>query len=119
MRLPAFAAFVVVAGLTPLVQAEDRDVNVAVELRLVKAPANLYERIPFAFDCTKKTATLTEKQTVEFMEAVQSDRRTNVMQAPKLTMANGQAGAIQIGETRHFVTEMRRKNTTAGRSAFP
>jgi type II secretory pathway component GspD/PulD (secretin) len=41
-----------------------------------------------------------------FMEAAQGDRRTNIMQAPKLTMFNGQTATINIQDQQFFVTSV-------------
>jgi type II secretory pathway component GspD/PulD (secretin) len=38
-----------------------------------------------------------------FMEAAQGDRRTNVMQAPKLTLFNGQTSTLSITDQQFFV----------------
>jgi type II secretory pathway component GspD/PulD (secretin) len=51
-------------------------------------------------------AFLTDSQVRELFEAVQGDRRTNLMQAPKLTLLNGQAGVVEIAETQYFVTNL-------------
>jgi type II secretory pathway component GspD/PulD (secretin) len=49
-------------------------------------------------------AFLNEIQVFMFMEAAQGDRRTNVMQAPKLTLFNGQTSVIQVQDFQFFVT---------------
>ena len=49
-------------------------------------------------------AFLNDIQVQLFLEAAQGDRRTNVMQAPKLTMFNGQSATISIGDQQFFVT---------------
>ena len=41
-----------------------------------------------------------------FMEAAQGDRRTNVMQAPKLTLFNGQTATINVSDQQFFVTNV-------------
>ena len=41
-----------------------------------------------------------------FMEAAQGDRRTNVMQAPKLTLFNGQTATINVQDSQFFVTNV-------------
>jgi type II secretory pathway component GspD/PulD (secretin) len=38
------------------------------------------------------------------METVQGDQHTNILQAPKLTVANGQRAGIKINDSRFFVT---------------
>src|SRR5262249_34379357 len=51
-------------------------------------------------------AFLSDIQVFMFMEAAQGDRRTNVMQAPKLTLFNGQSSTITITDTQFFVTNV-------------
>ena len=51
-------------------------------------------------------AFLNEIQVYMFMEAAQGDRRTNVMQAPKLTLFNGQTSTITVGAQQFFVTNV-------------
>jgi type II secretory pathway component GspD/PulD (secretin) len=51
-------------------------------------------------------AFLSDIQVYMFMEAAQGDRRTNVMQAPKLTLFNGQTATIQIQDFQWFVTNV-------------
>jgi type II secretory pathway component GspD/PulD (secretin) len=51
-------------------------------------------------------AFLSDIQVFLFMEAAQADRRTNVMQAPKLTLFNGQAATINIQDQQFFVTDL-------------
>ncbi|GIW80135.1 MAG: hypothetical protein KatS3mg105_1942 [Gemmatales bacterium] len=49
-------------------------------------------------------AFLSDIQVFLFMEAAQGDVRTNIMQAPKLTMFNAQTATININDTNFFVT---------------
>jgi type II secretory pathway component GspD/PulD (secretin) len=49
-------------------------------------------------------AFLSEIQVFMFLEAAQVDRRTNVMQAPKLTVFNGQTANIQVQDQQFFLT---------------
>jgi type II secretory pathway component GspD/PulD (secretin)/tetratricopeptide (TPR) repeat protein len=51
-------------------------------------------------------AFLSEIQVFLFMEAAQGDRRTNVMQAPKITLFNGQASTLTVLDTQFFVTDV-------------
>lgn len=53
---------------------------------------------------TMGLAFLSDIQVFLFLEAVQGDVRNNVMQAPKLTLFNGQTANLSVGETRLFVT---------------
>jgi len=47
---------------------------------------------------------LSQKQVALLLEMVRSDRRTNIMQAPKITLLNGQTGTMCIGDTQNYVT---------------
>lgn len=51
-------------------------------------------------------AFLSDIQVYMFMEAAQGDRRVHVMQAPKLTMYNGQTGSISVQDQQFFVTNV-------------
>jgi general secretion pathway protein D len=51
-------------------------------------------------------AFLSDIQVFMFMEAAQGDRRTNVMQAPKLTLFNGQTATINVNDQQFFVTNV-------------
>jgi type II secretory pathway component GspD/PulD (secretin)/tetratricopeptide (TPR) repeat protein len=51
-------------------------------------------------------AFLSDIQVFMFMEAAQGDRRTNVMQAPKLTLHNGQTSSITVNDNQFFVTNV-------------
>jgi type II secretory pathway component GspD/PulD (secretin) len=51
-------------------------------------------------------AFLSDIQVFLFLEAAQGDRRTNVMQAPKLTLFNGQNSNIAINNQQFFVTSV-------------
>jgi len=51
-------------------------------------------------------AFLSDIQVFLFMEAAQGDRRTNVMQAPKLTLQNGQTSTINVSDLQFFVTNV-------------
>jgi type II secretory pathway component GspD/PulD (secretin) len=52
-------------------------------------------------------AFLNDQQVAAFLEAVQGNQRTNVMQAPKVTLLNGQAGVLNATEQRFFVTSVK------------
>ncbi|MBY0523190.1 MAG: hypothetical protein K2R98_07315 [Gemmataceae bacterium] len=51
-------------------------------------------------------AFLSDIQVFMFMEAAQGDKRMNVMQAPKLTLFNGQTSTIQIQDFQYFITNV-------------
>ncbi len=51
-------------------------------------------------------AFLSDIQVFLFMEAAQGDQRTNVMQAPKLTLFNGQTSTLTVTDQQFFVTNV-------------
>jgi type II secretory pathway component GspD/PulD (secretin) len=51
-------------------------------------------------------AFLSDIQVFLFMEAAQGDRRTHILQAPKLTLFNGQTSTIQIQDFQFFTTQV-------------
>src|SRR5262249_44007363 len=51
-------------------------------------------------------AFLSDIQVAMFLEAAQADRRTNVMQAPKLTLFNGQNSTLTVDTQQFFVTNL-------------
>jgi type II secretory pathway component GspD/PulD (secretin) len=63
-------------------------------------------------------AFLSDIQVFMFMEAAQGDRRVNVMQAPKLTMFNGQSATLQVQEFQFFMTSVQPAFTGAGQLYF-
>jgi type II secretory pathway component GspD/PulD (secretin) len=62
-------------------------------------------------------AFLSDLQVFMFMEAAQGDRRTNVMQAPKITLFNGQTATIQVQDFQYFITNVQVVQTN-GQIAF-
>jgi type II secretory pathway component GspD/PulD (secretin) len=51
-------------------------------------------------------AFLSDIQVFMFMEAAQGDQRTHVMQAPKLTMFNGQTAMIMVTDAQFFTSDL-------------
>ncbi|HEY7425906.1 MAG TPA: hypothetical protein VH682_16870, partial [Gemmataceae bacterium] len=66
-------------------------------------PFGGYPGVPGFGGLTMGLAFLSDIQVFLFMEAVQGDIRSNVMQAPKLTLFNGQTGNIQVQDFQFFV----------------
>jgi general secretion pathway protein D len=50
------------------------------------------------------TAFLSNAQVRQLLEQIQGDQHSNVMQAPKLTVFNGQRAALNVTDTQRFVT---------------
>jgi type II secretory pathway component GspD/PulD (secretin) len=63
-------------------------------------------------------AFLSDIQVFLFLEAAQGDRRINVMQAPKLTMFNGQSATLSVSEQQYFLTRVDPAFTPTGQIYF-
>src|SRR5262249_31647445 len=75
-----------------------QDVEVAVEVRLVSVTEDFFRRKAKEFGLPtekEEPGFLNEKSLGRFLEAVQGDLQTNVMQAPKIITLNGQRAAIK------------------------
>jgi type II secretory pathway component GspD/PulD (secretin) len=105
-----------------------QDVEVAVEVRFITTSDECMERlglgcapqiqrtvddngmerigIDFNVDTMKSPGVhfLSDVQMRQLMEAVQGDTRTNVMQAPKMTVFNGQKSILKTLDTQNYVT---------------
>jgi type II secretory pathway component GspD/PulD (secretin) len=114
--------------IADLLQAVRRlqDQEVSVEVRLISVPGDVMAslllngalsaskadaNVPVPNDSNKKVdrpATkaiiLNNAQVFHLMESVQRDIRTNVMQAPKLTLFNGQSASFSAEDVQHIVT---------------
>jgi protein involved in polysaccharide export with SLBB domain len=64
---------------------------VAVEFRLIHAPANLGEKIV-------QTQFLSSSQTRDVLSLLQNDPRIEVIAAPKMVLCSGQLGIIKLGD---------------------
>ena len=95
-----------IAGITPSGNfTSDLDIPIKQTSYPLAMPSfGGYPGLPGAGGLAMGLAFLSDIQVFLFMEAVQGDRRTNVMQAPKLTMFNGQNANIIVAENQFFVT---------------
>jgi len=105
-----------------------QDVQVAIEIRVVRVGESMLgrcvehqrtlqliggcavERIGVDFQCCEdrsKPIFLNQQQVASLLEATQLDRNATIMQAPKLTLFNGQLATVQSGQTQTFVTELK------------
>ncbi len=99
-----FAPNNLVSGLTPAGTLTS-DLNIPItQLTYPQAvpPFGGYPGIPGYGGLTMGLAFLSDIQVFLFMEAVQGDTRTNVMQAPKLTLFNGQTANIAVQDYQFF-----------------
>ncbi len=110
-----------------------QDEEVAVEMRFITVPTAFFDQVvqDLGFKlihcepgcCSGKCPTACQKtcsgeshctgqaflddsQVAKLFEKLQADPQTNVMQAPKLTVFNGQASTLNICEEQRFVTGM-------------
>jgi general secretion pathway protein D len=88
------------------------DVQVALEVRFISVGEDFFERIGVDFELQSAdskpeavtTGFLDEKQMFALMQAIQGDARANVMQAPKMTLLNGQQATLDVSEQKPFIT---------------
>src|SRR5262249_48838473 len=64
-------------------------------------------------------AFLSDIQVFMFMEAAQGDRRSNAMQAPKITVFNGQLATITVGDEIWFLRNITPVPTQSGTGFVP
>jgi type II secretory pathway component GspD/PulD (secretin) len=95
----------------------DTETQIACEVRILSVPEDFFERLGIDLDVNAKGTLLTDRQMTALMEAVQADPRANVLQAPKVTLADGQAAMVQATERRRFVSGLDAV-TVDGQSVF-
>jgi hypothetical protein len=111
-------------ALAPATSPAEKDASndgpeVAVEIRIIGISEETAKRLGTrsginCFKCKKPDDTsetpqvslLNDAQAAALMDILQGDARASVMQAPKLTVANGQAGSLEILDYQWFVTEI-------------
>jgi hypothetical protein len=93
-----------------------QDVEVAVEVRLITVSDDCLEKLGIAPASSQDQqiaeegglkrdfARLDDAQVRLMLEAVQGDSRSNILQAPKLTVFNGQKASLNLTEQQCFVT---------------
>jgi len=109
-----------IAGITPSGSfTSDLDIPIKSSSYPLAIPSfGGYPGLPGAGGLAMGLAFLSDIQVFLFMEAVQGDRRTNVMQAPKLTMFNGQNANIIVAENQFFVTGVNVSTLVNGNITF-
>jgi type II secretory pathway component GspD/PulD (secretin) len=63
-------------------------------------------------------AFLSDIEVFLFLEAAQGDQRSNLMQAPKLTLYNGQTATLNVTDSQFFVTNVVANTTIGGQTLF-
>ncbi len=110
-----------------------QDVEVAVEIRLVKVSEAFFRQSSAKFGINARgevvaeverekvvrasaksplskldgVSFLDEQQVRQFLEAAQGDKRYSVLQAPKMTVFSGQRAFIHVNDTHYFVTALK------------
>lgn len=93
-----------------------QDIEVAVEVRLLSLPESALGEIERKMELDPEfkeidkndlqSLKLNDSQLRRFIALAQGCRFANLMQAPKITLFNGQGRTISIGEERRFVTDL-------------
>jgi hypothetical protein len=81
--------------------APDTETQIACQVRVLTVRDDLFERIGAD---PKATEAISDAQLYTLLEAVQGDRRSNVMQAPKVTTLDGQEAVVKVTQQQLFVT---------------
>jgi type II secretory pathway component GspD/PulD (secretin) len=95
-----------ITGLTPA-GSFTSDLNIPIQNNTFfqsVPPFGGYTGLPGYGGITFGLAFLSDIQLFLFLEAVSGDMRTNVMQAPKLTLFNGQTATLNVTDQQFFVT---------------
>jgi hypothetical protein len=79
-----------------------QELEVAVEIRLVTVTDDVVSKFEFCRD----GAQVSDTQLLQFISAVQGDRKLNIMQAPRVTAFNGQRAKINITEEFPYVAKV-------------
>ena len=106
--------------------------EVALEVRMLTVPDSLFAHLESDFGihldwiqlpCTGSQRACASEKTVAFIsasedarltEAFESDRRAHVFCAPKVTVFNGQAASVTVGDTKFFTTKVTKQVGEAG-----
>jgi hypothetical protein len=87
-----------------------QDQEVALEVRFLQVSDDFYKRLKTDFELKDSKdgpmASLDDTQLSKFLEAGQCDKQTHIMQAPKITMFNGQQSTVRVLETRFFTSKL-------------
>jgi type II secretory pathway component GspD/PulD (secretin) len=95
-----------ITGLTPA-GSFTSDLNIPIQNNTFfqsVPPFGGYTGLPGYGGITFGLAFLSDIQLFLFLEAVSGDTRTNIMQAPKLTLFNGQTATLSVNDQQFFVT---------------
>jgi general secretion pathway protein D len=96
-----------------------QEVEVAVEIRMLYLSEASEEKILGGMELPSKNkvAFLDDVQQQALIEAVQKDKHIEMLQAPKLTLFNGQRGSIRVTDYQFFLTGVQ-ASTTNGQTTW-
>src|SRR5262249_51179093 len=109
--------------LSAIRRLEEREV--ALEVRFISIDEALYKRLStetgmrFGKDCDGPLAILDDKQMNQLMEVLQRHPLTQIMQAPKVTLFDGQSSMIRVMEEQQFVTGITLRWSSGGMIPSP
>jgi general secretion pathway protein D len=82
-----------------------QEVEVAIELRILSVGRDFLDHADLGIQVTKSGPTfIDDKQVRQLLEAVQEDHSASVMQAPKVTIMNGQVAKVCVGQEYSYMT---------------
>jgi Flp pilus assembly secretin CpaC len=94
------------------------DIEVAFEVRFFSVSDECLEHLGLDV-ASKKPIFLDDKQAFKLCQDAQKDVNTNIMQAPRLTLLDGQQSVLQVGETQAFVTGVSFARSDTGMMVTP
>jgi general secretion pathway protein D len=97
--------------------------EVAVELRFVTMADCFYDRLKADVDLKdhkdSSPVSLDDDKVRELLEMAQREQRTSIMQAPRMTLFNGQAATLHIIDAQRFTTGVTVRWNELGLAAYP
>lgn len=108
--IPSYLSLTMFLGLAPAMEvstpmpAENSEPEIALEVRVLRVAEGLYPFLmrDFADGQTEGPTFISDKQLSQFMETAQSDRGTECVQTPRLTVISGKPAGMQCGETQAY-----------------
>jgi Flp pilus assembly secretin CpaC len=93
-----------------------QDVEVAVEIRMVSLSDGVKSSALDNVESRSKMAFLSDIERASLLEAIQADKRSEMLQAPKVTLFNGQRGSIQVCDYQFFLTGVKTTQDANGQT---
>jgi len=90
---------------------------IAFEVRVLTVPETVFDQAGVDYDF--KSGVLSDAQLRFLLEAVQADRRSNILQCPKVTIDDGQETLVQAVEQRKFTSRLEAMNVKGETALVP